>query len=521
MELRPYQSEGIEATREKFRRGAKRVLKILPTGGGKTVIASEIIRSAEARGSRILFLAHRRELIAQTGDKLRRFGVRHGTIMAGARPAPQLSVQVASIQTLVRRLDSYPSFDLVFLDEAHHAAAGGYQKVLELYPRARVIGLTATPWRLDGRGLADVFDSHVIVRTPKQLRDEGYLCAVGGWEFEAVDTTKARVQGGDFRTKDLEESASSKRVVGDVVEEWMRYSPGKSTVVFAVSIATSRLMAEAFVKAGVRAEHIDGEMHAVERDAIVQRLRSGQTTVVCNCNVLTEGFDVPSIECIVLARPTLSTSLYLQMVGRGLRTWCFGCRRDTSSLLEACQHCGSEAIKRSARIHDHAGCLAAHGHPYAERDWSPESSSKGERRAMEEGEGGRSGGAGRMVCAACKSVRSAYPCDSCGYTPTPEELRLEYEEAAHAKAIADEGSAEDVARRQRVLRYGLVRANPQEWWRFFARIAERCTSKKQVRSRYKWASGETEWPPREWVEALDLPEVAGGTAHLHEGEATP
>ena len=269
MLLRPYQSEAIEAARAKFRANAKRTLLVLPTGGGKTVIASEIIRSAEARGSRVVFLAHRRELIAQTSDKLHRFGVRHGTIMAGERPAPQLAVQVASIQTLVRRLDAYPSFDLIFFDEAHHAAAGGYQKVLELYPRARVVGLTATPWRLDGRGLADVFDSHVIVRTPKQLRDEGYLCAVGGWEFEAIDTTKARVQGGDFKAKDLEESASSKRVIGDVVEEWLRYSPGKRTVVFAVSIATSQLLTEAFVKAGVRAEHIDGEMETAQRDAIV------------------------------------------------------------------------------------------------------------------------------------------------------------------------------------------------------------------------------------------------------------
>jgi len=497
--LRPYQSEAIEAAREKFRANAKRTLLVLPTGGGKTVIASEIIRSAEARGSRVCFLAHRRELIAQTSDKLHRFGVRHGTIMAGERPAPQLAVQVASIQTLVRRLDAYPNFDLIFFDEAHHAAAGGYQKVLELYPRARVVGLTATPWRLDGRGLADVFDSHVIVRTPKQLRDEGYLCAVGGWEFEAVDTSRARVQGGDFKAKDLEESASSKRVIGDVVEEWLRYSPGKRTVVFAVSIATSQLLTEAFVKAGVRAEHIDGEMETAQRDAIVHRLRTGQTTVVCNCNVLTEGFDAPELEVCVLARPTLSTSLYLQMVGRVLRP--------------------AEG-KTQARIHDHAGCLATHGHPYAERDWSPESSSKGERKAAEEG--ATRGGSGRMICASCKSARAAYPCDNCGYTPTPEELRLEYEEAAHAKAITDEGTAEDIERKQRVARYALMLGNQRELWKFFCRIAERCTSKKQVRSRFKWASGETAWPPREWVDSLDLPEVAGGTAHLHEGlEAAP
>ena len=470
MDLRPYQREAIEQVRERLRRGAKRVLIVLPTGGGKTVVAADIIRSATERGSRTLFLAHRRELIQQTADKLNRFGVRHGIIMAGQRPALQHHVQVASIQTLARRRDSLKSVDLIFFDEAHHAAAGQYTDVLEWYPQARVVGLTATPWRLDGRGLADVFDAHVLARTPKHLKEEGFLVPVGGWEFEAIDTSKAKVQGGDYAKRDLADEALKPRVVGDVVEEWLRHAGGKRTVVFAVSIEASQLMAQRFREAHVSAEHIDGEMPTAERDAVLRRLRSGQTLVVCNCNVLTEGFDCPELEVCVLARPTLSTALYLQMVGRVLRP---------------------APGKTAARIHDHAGCLASHGHPYANRDYSPETTARGKREADQLDSDTRK----RNVCPACKSVRDGYPCANCGFTPTPEELQLEYEEAAHAKAIAEEDSPEEQKRRKLAREYSTASAEHKR--AMFEHFVRKYGPKRAL-GVYRWWSGETEWPPRQW-----------------------
>lgn len=483
MDLRPYQSEAIEQVRERFRTGAKRTLIILPTGGGKTVVAADIIQRAAARQSRVLFLAHRRELIQQTSDKLNRFGVRHGIIMAGERPALQHSVQVASVQTLARRRNLLSSVDLIFFDEAHHAAAGSYMEVMELFPTARVVGLTATPWRLDGRGLADVFDAHVIVRTPRQLKDEGFLVPVGGWEFEAIDTSRVKVARGDFSVRELADEASKPRVVGDIVEEWLRHANGARTVVFAVDIAVSKMMTAKFREAGVAAEHVDGEMPASERDAVLKRLRSGQTLVVCNCNVLTEGFDCPELEVCVLARPTLSTALYLQMVGRVLRP---------------------APGKTRALIHDHAGCLKMHLHPYAERDYSPESTTKGDRRHAEESDSG--GGARLLKCPSCKSVRVGYPCDNCGFSPTPEELRLEFEEAAHARAIAEENSAEANEEKGRAKKFAALPAHIRR--EAFMRMAEKCVSKKQLRSRFRWWSGETAWPPREWVDAVDLPETS-------------
>lgn len=469
MILRPYQVEAVEGARAELRAGKKRVLLVCPTGGGKTVIASDVIRRAVSRQSRVLFLAHRRELVLQTSDKLQRFGVRHGIIMASERKALQHPVQVASIQTLARNRHLLSAVDLIFFDEAHHAAAGSYTDVLRWYPSAVVVGLTATPWRLDGRGLADVFDAHVIVRTPRQLRDGGFLVPVGGWEYEAIDTSRARVQGGDYRMGDLAGEATKPRVVGDVVEEWQRHADGKRTVVFAVNIEASKLMAQRFREAGIPAEHVDGEMPTVERDAVLHRLRSGQTLVVCNCNVLTEGFDCPELEVAVLARPTLSLSLYLQMVGRVLRP---------------------APGKTSARIHDHAGCLAAHGHPFADRDYSPETSVRGDRTPKQDADTRK-----RNVCPTCKSMRSRYPCDNCGFTPTPEELRVEFEEAAHARAIAEDNSPE-MQKRRKLAREFRTMSEAQRR-DFFERMVAKHGPRKAI-GVYRWWSGETAWPPREW-----------------------
>jgi DNA repair protein RadD len=486
MDLRPYQVETIEQARARIREGAKRVLLIVPTGGGKTVIASEIINSAQARGSRVLFLAHRRELILQTCDKLNRFGVRHGVVMAGERPALHLPVQVASVQTLARRTDALTRVDLIFLDEAHHVTTENqYSDVLKRFPTAKVVGLTATPWRLDGKGLADVFDSHVIGATPRQLRELGFLTPVGGWEYEAIDTSSARVKGGDFVASDLHASATSRRVVGDIISEWLAHAAGKRTVLFATSIEQSQLMVAEFRKAGVPAEHVDGTMGSRERDALLGRLRSGETLVVCNCNVLTEGFDCPAIEVIVLARPTLSTSLALQMIGRGLRP-------------------SPETGKTMCRVHDHAGVLAAHGHPYAERDYSPAITVKGNRKAAD---GATEGRAGSRRCPSCKSVIACWPCDACGYAPDPKELKLEYDPAAVKREITGDGVAakvqrakaeQDRRRAQWVDRYEFD--TDHELRRaFFLRMVERHGRLGKAKYVYRWVSGESEWPKREWV----------------------
>jgi DNA repair protein RadD len=480
MDLRPYQLAAIEEARGRLRAGASRVLLIIPTGGGKTVVAAEIIRSAVAKGSRILFLAHRRELITQTADKLNRFGVRFGIIMPGWPRALHHQVQVASVQTLIRHPEMLPPVDLCFIDEAHHASAASYQKLLSWWPGSRVVGLTATPWRQDGEGLADLFDAYVIGCTPRQLRDLGFLCPVGGWEYEALDTSGARIRGGDFAQQDLAQAARSTTVMGDVVREWLAGAGGARTVLFAINVEHSQHLVQAFQAEGVPAEHVDGEMPVEQRDAALARFRAGRTLVISNCNVLTEGWDCPEAEVAVLCRPTLSTSLYLQMVGRVLRP---------------------APGKERARIHDHAGCLAAHGHPYADRDYSPEHSSGGTRRAAEERE------AFVKRCPGCKSVLARWPCDGCGYEPSPQELQVQYrQEEARRKEIGNDPAAPppaadpEVERRRERWR-SKYRNDVERRKALFERFV-RDVGVTRAKSRYRWFSGELEWPPRAWSEAV-------------------
>jgi DNA repair protein RadD len=486
MNLRPYQLDAIESARQEIRGGAKKVLLIMPTGGGKTVVFSHVVQSAVSKGSRALVIAHRRELVDQASKKLNAFGVQHGIIQAGFPRALHRPVQVASIQTLMRNPGQLTRVDLLVVDECHHiTTTNGYAELLKLFPNALVLGVTATPWRLDGRGLADVFESHVVACTPRELRDEGFLVPVGGWEYEGIDTSTARVKGGDFVASDMQASASSKRVVGDVVSEYLLHANGARAVLFALNVEHSKLMVEAFRAAGVAAEHVDGEMGTAERDAVLARLRSGVTRVVCNCNVLTEGFDCPELECCILARPTLSTALFLQMVGRVLRP---------------------SPGKAIARIHDHAGCLAAHGHPYADRDYSPTLTARAPRKKAE----GSTPAESR--CPACKSVVARWPCDACGYAPKPQDLQVQYEiqEAARRRAIENDGSApskpksetDDERRKKWALRYQWDDDFAQRR-AFFDRMVEKHGPSKGAWV-YRWVSGNSERPLKEWVEEVRI-----------------
>lgn len=362
-QLRPYQLDGIEAARRAFASGAKRVLVVLATGGGKTVLASSIIKSAASKGSKVLFLAHRRELISQASAKLSSFGVEHGIIQAGTMARPKRSVQVASVATMVNRLDSLKDVNLIFVDEAHHCAAGSYLKILEAHPGAKVIGLTATPWRIDGKGLGDIFDSHVEVATPAQLHELGFLAKVKCFTFRPIDTSGVKVTAGDYNLGALGEAAAAPMIVGDIVDRYVEHAQGKRAVLFACNIEHSKSMAAAFVSAGIASEHVDGMTPSEERAAILARLGTGETKVLCNFGVCTEGWDMPMLEVAILARPTLSEALALQMIGRVLR------------VAEGKEH---------ARIHDHARLLTAFGHPYDERDFSPQRTAKKRRREVED-----------------------------------------------------------------------------------------------------------------------------------------
>jgi superfamily II DNA or RNA helicase len=347
------------------------VLIVAPTGSGKTVVAAHIMARAVESGRHVLFVAHRRELIDQCFRKLEDSGIGQvGVIMAGdPRRNPGASVQVASIDTLRHR--AKPEANLVIVDEAHRALAKSYVELAAMYPAAVHLGLTATPYRADGRGLCDAYDALVVVASPKELIAEGFLVEPTVYTLaahELPDLSAVKVKGGDYEEGALAKVVDRPALVGNVVEHWLRHSEGQRTVAFAVSIEHSKHMVERFQAAGVPAEHLDGETPNCTRAAILGRLETGRTRVVANVGVLCEGWDQPSVKCCVLARPTKSTGLYLQQAGRILRPW-----TDPTT--------GQPA---RAILIDHAGCVLEHGLPQADRELSLEGATK--NRGLHSGE---------------------------------------------------------------------------------------------------------------------------------------
>jgi superfamily II DNA or RNA helicase len=325
IELRPYQTEIIAEFERQVAAGRKRILMVAPTGSGKTVIGSDIIKSRTAQLLRsALVIAHRREIIRETHQKLFAHGVRSGIIQAGFDPRPLERVQVASIDTLrVRAIRSkampLPPADLLVIDECHHAPARTYQEIIDAYPDAILLGLTATPCRGDGRGLGGIFE--VMIECPQvaALIQQEHLVRTRVYAPIDPNLTGVGTRTGDYIESQLAERMDKPKLIGDIVTHWHKFAERRKTVAFAVNVAHSIHLRDEFVRSGVRAEHIDGGTPKDERDATLARLASGQIEVVTNCQVLTEGFDLPELGCCILARPTRKMGLYRQMVGRVLR----------------------------------------------------------------------------------------------------------------------------------------------------------------------------------------------------------
>lgn len=419
--LRPYQLRAIEESAAHMAAGVDRVLIVSPTGSGKTVVMAEIIRRMRAKGKRALFLAAARELILQTSQKLADVDVPHGIIMAGHEPDYSHPVQVASIQTLRRR--ALPPADLVVIDEADLARARTYETILSEYPNAFVLGATASPWRTDGKGLGELFKALVVAATPAQLMAEGHLCPYSGYVFEPLDVSGIATKAGDYDEKELgrraTDTAAGQKLAGDVVAKYLQYGAGKRAVCFAVNVRHSEMLAERFIAAGIPAEHLDGTMSMRQRDAILERLRSGETHVVTNVGVLTRGVDVPALEVCILARATQSLSLYLQMVGRVLRP-------------------SPATGKTHALILDHAGCIMrgdeiVHGLPDQDRDYSLDC----DLRARQAREKREAAAPAIRQCLECYAVHPADldACPMCG-APVVRVRQTEIAEAADVREVS-------------------------------------------------------------------------------------
>jgi superfamily II DNA or RNA helicase len=347
--LRNYQTKTVDATRESIRNGKKRPVVVSMTASGKSHIYGDIIKRVHENNKRSLFLVHRRNLVFQFQEKLKEFfDIDSGIIMSGIKSETEKPVQLATVQTLSRRIDLddpesnrfIVDADVVLIDEAHHAVSPSYQKILFHYTDKIIIGTTATPCRLDNRPLGDIFNHIVEVIKPKELIDQGYISPVRYFAPTDIDVSGLKMSSGDYNRKQLAERADKPKISGNVVQNWLKYGEDRNTLVFGVNVRHSLHLMDEFLKAGIPAEHLDAHSSDEERDDVFRRLENGDTRVVCNVALYTEGMDVPSISCVCLVRPTKSFGLYRQMVGRGLRI---------------------EDGKKDCLLFDHSGNIERHG----------------------------------------------------------------------------------------------------------------------------------------------------------------
>lgn len=347
--LRPYQTAMIDQVRSAYQAGKRAVLLQGATGMGKTVIFAHIAQSAAKIGSKVLILVHRRELLMQGSRALRDLGLPHGLIMPGL-PRTNAQVRIASVQTLTRRLDHTPAPDLLVIDEAHHAVAGSWRQVLAHWPKAWVLGVTATPARLDGRGLGTVFQSLILGPSMRDLVDGGFLAPCDVYAPPVVAELEGmHTRMGDFDRGEVRVRMDRPAITGDCVEHYTRLTPGRLAIVFCASVDHARHVADAFSAAGFPSESVDGGMGDRERDSVLQRFGEGTIRVLTSCELVAEGFDLPECEVAVLLRPTQSLTVYLQQVGRIMRP------ADGKGL---------------ATILDHVGNVSRFGLPDAKREWS-------------------------------------------------------------------------------------------------------------------------------------------------------
>ena len=361
--LRPYQQNFINAVRGEFLKGNKRVVGVAPCGAGKTIMTGWMIREALNRGKRSIFFVHRRELITQTAKTFLDLGISFGIISSGAKMLLDRPVQIASVQTLARRLvdnDGKPNQfvinalnpSLLICDECHHILANTYKKVLDAFPNSYLLGVTATPLRMGGITLSDSFDSLVESLSVNELIKLGNLTKFQYFAPESsLDLSKVKIIGGDYNERQLESLLVDKSIIGGIVENYRELADGKSAICYCVNVNHSMTVADAFNHAGITAAHCDGETSPRVRDKLVNDFRRGNIQVLCNAELFGEGFDVPHCQAVILARPTQSLTLFIQQAMRPLRP-------------------DPDDPDKVAVIIDHVQNYVRHGLPNDDREWS-------------------------------------------------------------------------------------------------------------------------------------------------------
>ena len=415
--LRPYQNSIKLDAQIAFEFTSDKVLLVLSTGGGKTIVFSSVV--AEELGV-VWVIAHRQELIKQASETLHRFGIDHGTVKAGCPFQPEKRVQVASMQTLVRRAAGMPTPRLIILDEAHHCLCASVEKILAAAPQARVLGVTATPCRLNGQGLGAVFQQMILGPANKWLTENGFLSPAHYYAPPPkVDVSSLPVRGGDYAKEAAEKVMDKPTVTGNAVEHYRTICDGVPMLVFCVSVKHAQHVAAEYVAAGYRAASVDGSLTDEERNDRIKGLASGKYQVITSCDLIGEGLDVPIVGAVQLLRPTASLGLHLQQIGRGLRP------------AEGKQVCF---------VLDHVGNVQKHGFASTEHPWSLTGTVKSKKEKAES----------VRTCGECFMVHeTSKTCPFCGYLYPVKSKLLTKMEVVDGKLVRLDETKEERAEEMR------------------------------------------------------------------------
>ena len=385
MPLRDYQNELLDKTRAAYREGYHAPCIVAPCGAGKSVITAEMAKCATEKGNRVLFLVHRQELCEQIFNTFVKWGVNMHLC------------QIGMVQTICRRLSKIAKPSLIITDENHHSLAGSYRKIYDYWPDVQRVGVTATPIRLNGGGLGDVNNVLILGPSVKQLISWGNLSPFKYYAPRVIDTSKLRIKHGDYVQADIEEAFNKNAVYGDVIAHYQKLSDGLQAICYCASIEQSKKMAFEFSKAGINARHLDGDTPKEVRNSVVQQFREGIVKILCNVDLISEGFDVPDCNTAILLRPTQSLSLYIQQAMRCMR-----------------YKPGKTAI-----IIDHVGNVNRFGMPDVDRSWDLTPKKKGSKKKVEE--------IPIRQCLECFAVFRAEDkvCPSCGWKPEKQVREVE------------------------------------------------------------------------------------------------
>lgn len=378
--LRNYQTETIDQIYQSMKHGHKRIIVQQPPRTGKTVIMAEIARRTTSKGNHIMFLIHRKEVLSQAMTTFKQQNVKMNLATMGM------------VQSLTRHVSELTAPQLIFVDEAHHALAKSYRRILDSFPNAYVLYFTATPIRTGHDQLDQIADDIIVGKSIQWLTEHHFLAPFHYYGLGDIDRSKLRKQNGDYSSNSMDE-ALSHQIYGHIVEQYQRLASGKQAVVYCHSIGSAKKVTEQFRKANITAEEIDGNTDQAIRDKLVQQFRDQQLMILVNVNLFTEGVDLPNVDCVIMARPTSSLALYLQFSMR-----CLNPRK------------GKTAI-----IIDHVDNFLNFGLPDNDRDWKQAIVTKDKRKTANS-----DNGPALAQCSYCfgtfyrKDIHDGY-CPLCGH----------------------------------------------------------------------------------------------------------